>query len=46
METQNHLEYAKRVGYVDKENADSLMEKLSQIYSDLNKIIISYKDRA
>ena len=42
-ETQNHIEYGKRVGYIPEEDARLLDERLSKIYNDLNKIISSIK---
>lgn len=42
-ETQNHVEYGKRVGYIEEEIAELLDEKLGKLYNDLNKIILSLK---
>jgi four helix bundle protein len=42
-ETQSHIEYAKRVGYVDAKSAGSLDERFSKLYNDLNKIIVTLK---
>ncbi len=42
-ETRNHVEYARRVGYVAEENADALDGRLQSIYGDLNKIVASLK---
>lgn len=42
-ETQNHLEYAKRVGYINEDSGINLDKKLNKIYADLNKIILSLK---
>lgn len=38
-ETQSHLEYSKRVGYVKQANADTLDSQLGTLIHDLNKII-------
>lgn len=42
-ETQNHLEYGKRVGYFDKDLIEKLDRRLLEIYSDLNKIVVTLK---
>ncbi len=42
-ETQNHVEYAKRVGYVATGAAEVVDSKLQSIYADLNKIIASLR---
>jgi len=44
-ETQSQLEYANRVGYVDKDTSDILIKKLSQIYNDINKIIVTFRNK-
>lgn len=44
VETQSHLEYAKRVEYIKADTAKCLDEKLVKLYNDLNKIIISLKN--
>jgi len=43
-ETQSHLEYGKRIGYLNNEYTESLDEALNQLYNDLNKVILSLKD--
>ncbi len=43
-ETQNHIEYGKRVGYFSNEVAEKLDERLSKLYNDVNKIILSLKN--
>ena len=43
VETQSHIEYAKRVGYFTKEQSDKLDESLIKLYNDLNKVIVSLK---
>jgi four helix bundle protein len=45
-ETQSHLEYARRVGYIDKNAAEMLVKRLSQIYNDINKIVVSFKNKS
>ena len=42
-ETQNHIEYGKRVGYINPDSADKLDEILCKLYNDINKIILSLK---
>jgi four helix bundle protein len=42
-ETQSHVEYGKRVGYVDDAQASELEEELTALNGDLNKIILSLK---
>jgi len=44
-ETQSQLEYANRVGYVDKDTSDILIKKLGQIYNDINKIIVTFRNK-
>ncbi len=43
-ETQNHLEYGKRVGYFNKEIVEKLDRQLFKIYNDLNKIVVTLKN--
>ena len=45
-ETQSHLEYARRVRYLNSISVKSLDERLSRIYSDLNKIILTLKSES
>lgn len=45
VETQSHLEYSKRVGYISEAEINHLDNKLVKIYNDLNKIILSLKNR-
>ena len=42
-ETQNHIEYCLRVGYIKADAAKSFEEKLNKLYNDINKIILSLK---
>ena len=42
-ETQSHLEYGKRVGYFLSPKADELDETLTQLYKNVNKVILSLK---
>ena len=44
-ETQSHLEYGKRVEYFPSELVDELDNRLKKIYNDLNKVILSLKNR-
>jgi len=38
-ETQSHIEYGRRVGYLTFETSDSLSKQLSMVLADLNKVI-------
>lgn len=42
-ETQSHLEYGKRVRYLNEKRVKDLDLKLEKLYNDLNKIIVSLK---
>lgn len=42
-ETQSHVEYGRRVGYISKEDADDLDKSLSKLYNDINKVILTLK---
>lgn len=42
-ETQSHLEYGRRVGYIAEEDALELDTILNGIYKDLNRLILSLK---
>lgn len=42
-ETQSHLEYAKRIGYIDKEKAEALDKALGALHYEINKIISTLK---
>jgi len=44
-ETHSHVEYGKRVGYIDEDNAKNLNQNLDNLYNDINKIIISLKKK-
>jgi four helix bundle protein len=44
-ETQSHLEYANRVGYINKDRSEELVKRLSQMYNDINKIIVTFKNK-
>ena len=43
METQSHLEYAKRVGYLNKESCAKLDRDLDALHSSLNKVITTLR---
>jgi four helix bundle protein len=43
-ETQNHLEYGKRAGYLRKKVVDELDKILDEIYNDINKIILKLRE--
>ena len=42
-ETQSHLEYGQRVGYIKGEEALDLINALDKLYNDINKVILSLK---
>lgn len=42
-ETQSHLEYALRVGYIKEDYKQKIDKVLDEIYKDLNKLIKSLK---
>ena len=42
-ETQNHIEYAKRVGYLNEEQTKNLDSQLVAIYNAINKIIVTLR---
>ena len=42
-ETQSHIEYSRRVGYLQTEEADSLECALSELYLEINKIVVTLK---
>jgi four helix bundle protein len=42
-ETQSHIEYGKRVGYLKPKTAEELSAKLSCIYNDINRVILSLR---
>jgi len=44
-EVQSQLEYANRVGYIDKDVIDIFNKRLNQIYNDINKIIVAFKNK-
>jgi four helix bundle protein len=39
-ETQSHLEYGKRVGYIRHADAEDLDRSLAKLYNDINKVIL------
>ena len=39
METRSHVEYALRIGYLDEASAIELGQMLSEVISDLNKLV-------
>ena len=43
-ETQSHLEYGKRVKYLESKTVKELDKRLSKIHNDLNKVIMSLKE--
>jgi four helix bundle protein len=43
-ETQSHLEYGKRVGYMSKEFVEETEKSLIELYNDINKVIQALKE--
>jgi len=43
-ETQSHIEYSRRVGYLKQEDADSLDDALAKLYLEINKIVVTLKE--
>lgn len=43
-ETQSHLEYGKRVGYLARSDAAALSEKLDQVHAEINRVISSLRE--
>jgi four helix bundle protein len=44
-ETQSHLEYSKRVGYLKPDEVAVLNDAMSKLYLEINKIVATLKDR-
>jgi four helix bundle protein len=42
-ETQSHVEYGRRVGYINNTKAEDLDEILSELYNEINKVILRLK---
>lgn len=45
-ETQSHVEYSRRVRYIESKDADLLDAALLELYMEINKIVLTLKDRA
>ena len=45
-ETQSHLEYAKRVGYLEEKVHQHMDEQLDVLHRDLNKIMLTLKSQS
>ncbi len=43
-ETQNHLEYGNRVGYIKDSDMQKLDKQLIKLYNDVNKIIVTLRN--
>jgi len=43
-ETQNHLEYAKRVGYISPDHASRMDHDLISLHHEINKIVAALKE--
>jgi len=44
-ETQSHIEYGRRVGYLGKKSANELDRRLKKLHKDLNKLITTLKGK-
>jgi len=42
-EVQSHIEYGKRVGYLNNEDAEGLDSELTQLYHQINKIVMELR---
>lgn len=42
-ETQSHIEYAKRVGYINKSKLEEIESNLSDLLHDINKVIVTLR---
>ena len=45
-EIQSHLEYGRRVKYLNEKQVKDLDSRLEKLYNDLNKIIVSLKSQS
>ena len=45
-ETQSHLHYGDRVGYIPKENLKNLDELSSGLLEEINKVIVTLRDKS
>lgn len=45
-ETQSHLEYGKRVGYLNSDDAERLDSELTKLYHQINKIVVELRGQA
>lgn len=43
-ETQSHLEYGRRVGYIKETDMKGQDKSLNKLYNDINKIIVTLKN--
>src|SRR5271157_4133483 len=43
-ETQSHLEYGRRVGYVESDQTEELEKALNNIYCNINKIVLALRE--
>ncbi len=43
-ETQSHLEYGKRVGYINAKQVNEMENDLCSIYKEINKIILTLRE--
>jgi len=42
-ETQSHLEFGKRVGYLKPETVEELDKQLTNLYNEINKVIVALR---
>jgi four helix bundle protein len=45
METENHLEYGRRVGYLSNGAVENLTKRLNNLCKDLNKLMLALKSQ-
>lgn len=43
-ETQSHMDYGERVGYINKKSFKIINNNLTKLYNDINKVIVTLKD--
>jgi four helix bundle protein len=45
-ETQSHLDYGERVGYINEKSFEIINNDLTEIYNDINKVIVTLRDKS
>lgn len=43
-ELQSHLEYSRRVGYLDGQKSNEIDYRLAKLHSDFNKVIVTLRN--